>query len=693
MIKYYIKFAYRNILKNKVFSLINVVGLSIGIACCILAFLYIQDQLGYDKHFSNTEDKYLFYHNIFSGNTYEDATPLLLLPELQQNFPEIQSGCRIHKSEYNLKINGEHFYPKQMLFVDSNFYSFLGWDLVYGNPHTSLQAPYSVTISEKKAHEFFGDENPVGKNVLINLNNPGTITGVFKDLPDQSHIQADFIVSMSSLKTISPNIFTNWGWFGSAFYLKINEQANFAQLEEKVFDHWKQVSNEFGDSENASVHFQKFSDVYLHSANITSEFKRGNMYQLVGIGIISLLILIIACFNFINLSTAILKRRFTEAGIKKTVGATKRHLGWQIFVESALYVLTSLFLSCLLVSIIIPVFNNYFDINLAFSISSNSFLVVFIFCFSLLVLLVNHIFPSLSFRRTKAITLINQPKAVGKKYNVSLWNILVVSQFVIGIFLIIGTLLIKQQMEFIRTKNLGFNKENILVIENDWDNETIERYNRFKESLRNFPEISGVSGGLNVPANGIWNWGEPQLLSDNTKEVRSCGFVGVDHDYFDVLGARLLLGRNFSNEYNSDDDKIIISKTCQKRLGIENPIGEIITNIWGKDREIIGVVDDIQYNTIHEEIKPAVFVYKHEWLNHGVHIVVKFQSENISQTLSKLKNTWDSQNPTQPFGYFFLDKSFEEKYKAEAQNTGHYFHLIVCHGIIWTFLVHNQYTY
>jgi putative ABC transport system permease protein len=672
MFFYYLKFAFRNLRRHKAFSIINVLGLSIGLTSCLLACLFIQDELKFDKHFTNTNSVYRLVGNNFDGVNISYSQPAVFLSLLLEKYPEIESGNCIIKQVLNIGYNQKHFIENNFIYSDSNFFKFYGWKLLIGNPDNVLNAPSKVVISAKKAKELFGNEDPVGKVLTLELSHILTVTGVFKDIPSQSQIKADFIASKSTLKTFSPEVLTTWGNFGSSLSLKLLPSANLTDLMQKISQLWNNNPlNDCCGEKGPDVHLklQQFSKVYFQTVTMNGE-KLGNSVYIIGFSVIAGILLIIALFNYINLSIAQIANRFLEAGVKKVVGASFTNLYKQLLVETSMYVFIAIFLSNFFLETVLPGFNSFTGKNIEFALFSNPVFLVFNIAIFLFTIISTSLYPALYFARIQPLAAINSGKyclssKLGKRSY--FWDIMVTTQFALAIFLIVSAFMVNKQLYFIRNTDSGFVRENVISIENGWDHSLEKRYQLYKEKILKLPEVTMVSSGINVPPDRIWNFGAQRVVNSSSKLIANCGFISVDYDYFKVLGCKIVEGRDFDRSLNTDENKCIISETFRRKMGEKNPIGILLDGLWEeKKREIIGVVNDINFNTLHDEIKPEIFLLHHSLPSH-YHILVKFKTANTAALLTKLEKLWIEMAPEEPFTYFFLDEKFESNYRKEIQ--------------------------
>jgi putative ABC transport system permease protein len=673
MFFYYLKFAIRNLKRKKIFSLINILGLSIGLTGCLLACLFIQDELKYDKHFTNTGSVYRLAGNNADGTSITYSQPAVFMPLIIEKFPEIESGNCIIRQTLNIGYNQKHFIENNFVYSDSNFFKFYGWKLLVGNPDKALNAPLNVVISAKKAKELFGNEYPVGKTLTLELSNILTVTGVFQDIPSQSQITADFIASKSTLKTMNPGSINSWGNFGSFLYLKLVPGSDLPVIMQKISQLWN--TNQLNDccgEKGSDVHLrlQQFREVYFRTLTLNGE-KMGNSIFIVGFSVIAAILLIIALFNYINLSIAQIASRFTEAGVKKVVGANFKNLYSQLILETSLYVLIAIVLSNFFLETLLPAFNSFTGKNLEFASFTNPVFLLFNISIFLFTVICTSLYPAYYFARIQPMAAINSGKysllsSLGKRSY--FWDFMVTTQFALAIFLIVSALMVNKQLYFIRNTDSGFVRENVISIENGWPSALEKRYQLYKEKISKFPEVVMVSSGLNVPPDRIWNSGAPKVVNGSSTVVNNCGYISVDYDYFKVLGSKIIEGRDFDRAFNTDENKCIISETFRRKMNEKNPVGIILDQLWEEKKcEIIGVVNDINFFTVHDEIKPEIFFLHHSSLPSHYNILVKFKTANTTGLLAKLGKIWTEMAPEEPFTYFFIDQKFESNYRKEIQ--------------------------
>ncbi|MCX6236218.1 MAG: ABC transporter permease [Bacteroidia bacterium] len=666
MIWYNLKLIIRKIKTSKTFPVINIRGLTIGLTCCILAFLYIQDELEYDNNFKKTENIYRMLGNNFFTNLPPDINqPSRFMDEILKSIPEIESGVRLNYQDINIGHGTDYQIEKNVLFADSGFFSFFNWPVVQGDPKTVLTTPLSVVISQSKAKEYFGEQSPVGQMLKMDNNRNLTITGVFKDFPVRSHIRSGIIISFLVKSVDNPKCFNSWGCFNCNYYLKSYPNVSKGIIDTKLTNLWNSIKDKNGGSTGEGVKLiaQSFKDIYLKSGDYSERSQYSSITNIRAISVIAIFILIIVCFNFVNLTTAIMGKHYIEIGINKVFGAGRRVFMGKIIFEIALYILFSWILCFITASLLLPGLNSFLHKNLTVGTSNFLPLTLFILAISLIILFATSIYPIVLMNKTnisdvlKGVTNMSfKPGTQNALLKNNIRDSFVIVQFTFGILLILMAVTINKQMQFIRHRNLGFEKDQLVIVENPYEYPMVTRYQNFKRNIEKFPQVKMVSSGKIVPGTMIDNWGG------------DVGLVSVDCDYFSALGANFIDGRGFRDS-EADKSSIIINEYLLKLLKEENPKGELPSIPFNnKEYKIIGVVKDIEFNTIHSATKPALF-YLRDTYDYSKNIIIKLARGNISDGLDIIQKEWEKVAPNWPVKYYFMDEQFEKNYYKEAQVT------------------------
>ena len=672
MISNGLKIFFRRIASQKVFFGINLIGLTIGLTFALLVFLYAQNEFRVDKHFANTGDTWLLACNNGRSQKMHSGQPPVFMDEILKSIPEVRAGIRLKWSDENMLINDKRMEAKDFLYADSTFFNFLGWNLIVGNPQEVLSKPMMLTISEKMASQLFPGEDPVGR--IVNLGNESnfTISGIFKDFPKESEVRSDFIASLTSWQVKSKSMLQDWGWHSSSIYLKFSPDVEIQQVEKKIADVWnRETKDEHCKGDYIRAKLQPFSDNYLKSGEITGQ--SDPLDYLSGFSVIALLILAISCFNFINLSIAINTKRTLENSLKKALGANLILFIRQVLLEILLYLALSLLLSFVIIKALLPILNGFLDRHLTFSFIGNPGLVLFIVLLSGMLLIICGVSPVLQIAKAGNKGLQKRsvcyfPFLKGPSSQNGFRNSLVVAQFAIGIILITSSIVVNRQLKLIMQHDTGFDREQTLTIDN-YEGKNESRYLLFAEAIKKYPEVVSVSCGSNVPSDGVSNWGSATVVGDEQKKMEGCGFISVDYGYLNLIGAKLAQGRNFTANKASDIDQVIITESMARTLKLDNPVGTFLTDMWdNKHREIIGVVQDIEFNTIHnKQLAIVFFCQRTHYTNFYKQILVKLKTDHIQGILATLDKQWRQIAPEYPMAYRFLDDIFNENYQKEMK--------------------------
>lgn len=678
MIKNYFKIAWRSLMKNKVFSLINTVGLSIGIAVSFIIFMYVKDELSFDKYNKNADriTRVIFQANINGGKINESSVMPPVAQAMKNDFPGVEDATRI--MDYgSAKIihNAETFKGERLAFADQNFFDIFTLSLIEGNAKTALVQPNSMVITKATAEKYFKNENAVGKTIGLNSKDDiYTVTGVMENIPSNSHFHFDMLASMSGWKDAASG-----SWMSSGFYtyLLLKPGVNYRDLETKfpamlVKYMGPQIQQQMGlsleqfRSKGNSLGFalQPLTSIHLHSQT-TNEFEPGGNASYVYIfGVIAIFMLLIACINFINLSTAGASKRAKEVGIRKVAGSTRFQLIRQFLFESLLLTAFALFIAAILVNLALPVFNEIAAKQLKFDIKPAIAFVVL----GLLVGIAAGIYPAFYLSSFKPITVL-KGKIKASHNSFGLRSGLVVFQFFISVSLIISTIVVYQQMKFIENKNIGYDKEQVLTIPNSYalgKNEPV-----FKEEMLKDSRVVNATMSWYKPA-GPSNYNNALAYPQGEENhLLNAVEYHVDEQYIPTMGMQLAAGRNFSKEFATDSLALVINESAARALGWNQmtAIGKTIirqNSVRGNNVpfHVIGVVKDFNFRSLHESISPLLMNLHPEG-----GLIFKIKTTNISGLLATMKKNWDAFNTDEPFTYSFMDDLFNKTYSAE-QKTG-----------------------
>jgi putative ABC transport system permease protein len=669
MFRNYLKTALRNLWRHRAFSFINIMGLTIGMTACFLIFLYVKFELSYEDFHPKADRIYRIAADIKTPTEvlHANGPAWAVPPNLKDEFPEVEEFVRITNTSMIVRYRDIKYKEDNVMIADSSAFRVFGWTLLKGDPNTALTAPFSAVLTETAAKKYFGSDNPIGKILLLgDEGRPNTVTGVMKDLPENTQISAPMVFSMSTLsRELNPELDKQWGSYGSDAYLLLKPGTTGAALEKKLPDFLKRRNGKEMDEWKmwVTLFLKPIRDVYLYSAS--NDGKSGNINNVYIFSIVAAFILAIACINFVNLTTARSTERAKEVGIRKVAGADKFQLIRQFIGESLIISLIAFGLSLLLTALFLPMFNNLAGKTISTGIFSNLQYLGYLFLASMGIGLLAGLYPALVLARFKPIVVLKGRFATGTK-GILLRKGLVVAQFTISIALIIATLVVYFQTNYMRNQDLGFKKDQMLVIRT----EGTKNQKTFKEVIRSIPGVKGASLGSSVPGSG-WNGAYSEIENTSGElQIANLNLIFIDFDYMDLLDIQMVAGRRFSRDFQTDTTKsIILNEAAVKMFGYSDPkqaIGKRFKQ-WGREGQIIGVMKNFNYNGLQEEIKPLTFRMAESGNGGYDHLTVNVAAAELPATIASIEKKWKEMIPNLPFSYTFIDDLFEEKYRTEQR--------------------------
>ncbi len=672
MLRNYLRIAFRNLKSQRSYSFINIIGLSIGITACILVALYIKQDLSFDTYHKNARQIYRVEFSITeSGRTSHNAQSQALLgPTLKNEYPEIKKISRIYFSERKLVKAGDiKNFEDRITYADSAFFDIFSYEAILGNKAQFLKKANSIVLTESMARKYFGKKNPLGEIIEIDNKYIFEVNGVIKDVPVNSHFRFDFIAPYSSLdKQAVANFFPQWGaTFGSYTYMLVEKGFDPKSFEKKTVNFFKTYSDiKSGDWR---VHVTPLLKIHLNSHQADEIEENSSMSRIIILSSIALFILLLACINFVNLSTARASKRAVEIGIRKVMGAGKFQLVKQFLGESVMLSLAALVISIIAVILVIPSFSTLVGTEIGFYLSDNWETLFLIIGGVLFVGLLAGIYPAFfisSYQPVKVLKGNLSHGDSGRQNSSLLRKGLVILQFSISIMLIAGTIIVNLQLKYLRDYSMGFNKEYMIVL--PVQGKIGDNYKTIKNEIKSIPGVLSVTAGRGAPVSSN-NIGTECKPNSDGRGSFAIEVNSVDYDYMDHFGVKLVAGRNFSEEFTSDfPNAMIINEKMVKNLGFNNAqdaIGKSY-NISLNDfkPEIIGVVKDFNSSSLHNEITCQVFMINPGWFKE---FIVKTSSANMAPTIKKLKDIWAKFFPQYPFEYSFLDQSIDKMYQSEER--------------------------
>ncbi|HVO75020.1 MAG TPA: ABC transporter permease [Ignavibacteriaceae bacterium] len=675
MIKNYFKVAFRNLIKYRGYSFINILGLAIGITCCLLILLYVLDELSFDKYNEKYNRIYrVAVYGLLGTNEFNGAVSSAPLAEtLLREYPEVEQATRIQTFGYPvIRYKDKVFSEEKFYWADSTFFNVFTAHFIKGDPRTALTEPNTVVITESMMKKYFGNEDPVGKTINSDKRKDYEVTAVIKDFPKNSHFHFDFIGSLSSYNDdqewLSENVYT---------YIVLREDVNPKEFEKKLDEVVKKyvapkitevIGIPFEElvSKGAKYYYylQPLSDIHLNS-NIEHEIEPNSSIIYIYIfSVIAASILAIACINFMNLTTARSSNRSKEIGIRKTLGSNRQQLIRQFLVETIIMSVIAIIISIILIELFLPSFNGLIDKNLMLNYFQNLYTLPLLVFLAVIVGIIAGIYPAFYLSSFNPIRIFRKEKIKSTKS--WLRNTLVISQFSISIILFVGTIVVYTQLEYIMNKDLGYNKEQVLVIQKTDD---IAAYKEsFMEELRNIPGILSASNSHTIFGKELGS--SAYQLSDGGERSNNLFWV-INSDYFlaETYRIKMAEGRFYSKEFGTDSESIVINETAARALGLGgNAVGKEIYPVGnhGLRKKIIGVMRDFHFESLHQKIKPLV-INLFNANRFGRFVSVRLASGDYKGKIESIKELWHKYAGPQAFEYFFFDEEFAKTYRSEER--------------------------
>lgn len=699
MLRNHIKSSYRSLLKNKIYSIINISGLTVGITCCLLISLFVIDETSYDRFFKDSDRIYrVALERVYPTNTrYFGSSPVNLAPTIIENYPEVEEAGRIHRlffqNEREVTIGEKRFIENKYLFTDNNFFKVFSFDFIEGNASTALDEINKVVITESTAKKYFGDEPALNQIYYLDTTSY-VVSGVIKDVPSNSHMSFDILGSIHSLGFIEQAASSN-SWVNPWLYtyIKLKEGVNPVAFEEKLPEMVNQYgmasilnqlsisAEEYPSSGNEFNYFlQPVQDIHLKS-NLDVEIQaNGNINYVYLLIAVVVFILIISCINFINMATARSAERAREVGVRKVLGSRKSALVKQFLTEANLIAFIAFALALILSWAVLPYFNDLVEKQLTLDLLSDPLILIGMIGLIFIIGTLAGLYPSVVLSSINSAIVLKGSYATSSK-GIWLRNTLIVFQFFISITMISGMLLLNKQMTFMQNKQLGFNKENVIVLEQAQELGTDQR--AFKNELLSMESVTSASYAFAMPGEFIGN-----LIANSENpdlpQVRTFT-ISVDDNFVSTLGMEITQGRDFGATFN-DSLNVIINETAAHLLGYDNDaIGRKILNLGAREDQapsfnIIGVIRDYHHQSLHSEIPPMIIFNAQEEAILP-RLAIKVETNETLSFLKELEVTWNSFENEKPITYSFLDESLDDLYQSDLK-TGTIFSLFTVITII-----------
>jgi putative ABC transport system permease protein len=678
MNNHYLKVAWRYLLRHKGHSIINISGLAIGIACCILIMVYVRSEFSYDKFHSKSDRIYrAWLHEKYDGQEFiNTVTPIPMGPVFQANIPEIESYCRVYAFNTLVKYQ-ENKFNEPVNMVDSTFFRIFDFQLIQGDRNSVLNNPNSIVVTEEMARKYFGNEPAIGKNLELELNNEKkvfTVTGIARKAPQESSIKYDMLIPHSNETFLFSEAARTSGWtsvFEETYFLAKQGKTG-AQIESKVPEVGRKIAGDQYKPGQYNVLMQPITKIHLDKSLPAGNLPVSDPAYAYILGTIGLLILIIACINFVTLSIGRSATRAMEVGIRKVLGAERSQLIRQYWGEAMLVTGISMLIAIGLALIFLKPFNSIANKDLV--LSFNFFNLLFIIALVVVIGIVAGIYPAIILSGFKPVKVLKS--RIQTSVNIGFFRKgLITGQFVASIIMIIGTMVIGQQLDYLQNKNLGFEKENVIIVStNKPRKEALPLAEKFKEELGTNPKVIGSTISL-------FSFSEPGWVNlgyeDDKKTYRNFRMNAVDADFLKLMDMKLIAGRNFSKDNTADiDGAMIINETMAKEYGWAEPIGKKLPGRY--PQTVIGVVQDFHYDNLHNKIQPLALVMRPDSMFRKSNDVmfgfppqprinIRLSKGNVKEQIASIEKNWKTVAGNQDFAYQFLDESLNNQYQEDQR--------------------------
>ena len=670
MFKNYLTIALRHLKRHKIYSFINISGLALGMACCILILLWINDEVRYDRFHEQTENLYRVVNDLNYGPVSQitRGTAYPLGPAMKEEIPEVKEVVRLLPTRRLLVAHGEKkYYEVNFYFSDPSLFKIFTFPFILGNPSTALSSPSSIVITQDMALKYFGSQDPIGKTIQTQNQNDYTVTGVIENIPKNSHLQFGFVGSIE--RAVAMGARTHWsGWLYSTYVL-LQPNTSFEEANTKL-ESWIKTK----DAEESRYYLQPLADIRMYGLQ-----GEGAIRSLSFFSTLALLILIIACINYMNLATARAGTRAKEIRLRKVIGAKKSNISKQFLSESVLFAFFALLISILLVALFLPVFNQISGKELNMNLAQYKFLFLSILGITLMTGVLSGSYPAL-FLSSFEPNRILKGTLFGKKFGArtaSIRKVLVVFQFVLTIVLIISTTTVYRQMNFIKNRELGFDKNYLIYMQlrsegNLWERYDAQKiwlkYKTLKNELSQNPNVLHVATATCLPFGTMGDeFGQLDWEGKDPEYQVSMNHMAIDPHFLETFQLELIEGRFLSDEFPSDSQNFILNEAAVKAAGLESPVGKRF-RLLDKTGKIIGVVKDFHFAPLRNEIRPLVLhLVPYQYWMYRNYVFVRIRADNISRTIASIENMWDRAIPEYPFDFRFLDDTIDAMYRSEQR--------------------------
>lgn len=671
MLKNHLVVAWRNLVKHKMFSLINILGLTIGITCTSLLYLYIHDELSHDSFHKNADNIFRVLE-VYSQNDQQQILGQTSPPvaiALENDYPEVAASTRLFRpiGHVDTRLNGERIHERNYYLVEQNFFEVFDFEFVRGDAQVAFASPNSLVITESTAAKYFGNQDPMGKVLEFQNYSDATVTGVVKNVPGNSHLQFDLLINGNPTDSVFTQYLQNWNAYGSYAYLVLGSPDQLVSLQEKsqgfVQQYWSEQPNRVG------LRFQNIKDIYFKSASVEfgNQEAQGEIRYLYLFGAVGFFLLLIACINYINLATAKSGTRSREIGIRKVSGAFRWQLVSQFLIESMVISSVAFLMSLGLVKILLPYFNQITEKQFQFGFQSLGEFLLVLLTISLVIGLLSGFYPAFYLARLKPTKAVKGEIKTGSR-SLMLRQVLVITQFTLSIIMIIATMVTSKQMQYIRGLNLGYDQDQLAIV--DINNSNVRsNFETMKYEFEKVPGVLSAAASSRVP--GEWKditqifVSSDQMAGDSLQSYFMC----FDEDMIPTYGMEMVHGDNFSGDRLQDSTKVIINQELATVLGWDDPVGKYLNITGTGDYQVIGVVKEFHFQSLHQDIAPLVIGPWSNAIRSIDYFSLKLSGQNLSETLMGIKNVHEQFDNTTAVELHFLDQQLDRFYRADARSS------------------------
>lgn len=666
MLRNYLTIALRNLSKQKLYTFVNIFGLTLGLACFILILRYVQYELNFDTFHEKADQIHRVVQrqpgNVYLGSDHFAVTPAPLASALVREFPEVPVATTINRHSTLISLGDQHFY-EDGLWGDAHLFDVFTFPMLQGNPSTALIEPNSIVLTVSLAEKIFGDEEPMGQTLLRQNSETYTVTGVIEDVPDYSHFTFTFVTSLVSqeyyVRNLNDNVWNNNSWYT---YFVLQEGVDVAQLQNKMplFVRKYLLDEDDEEDELNQYYIQALREIHLYSHTNFEIAANNDIKYIYMFSAIAVVILLLACVNYMNLAVARSMKRAKEVGLRKVVGARRAQLIFQFIGESVLLAFLGLGFALAIVHLVLPAFGQWVERDLYMDYATNGGLILALLVATIVVGALSGSYPAIFMSSLQPTSVLkgSLDRGIGRS---RLRSTLIVAQYAISIVLVVGSLIIYQQLRFIQNKEIGYNREHVIVL-NIQDREARQNYATIKEELLRNPNIMSVASSGHLPTQissqtTVRGW-EGSAEEDELPIYRT----DVGYDFLDVFEIDVAEGRNFSRDIASDSVAFLINQTAAKAMGWDSGVGKGF-RLWRTEGTIVGVVKDFHMHSLHMPIQPLLLILDPDRVNY---ISAKIRAADLPQTIAYIEQTLATFTPY-PFEYEFLDESFDKLYKTEMK--------------------------